>query len=277
MDNFTQSLIHYTRLLPARMKVASIGNIPHKNDIIDGSFSSYNFSMILEGKGFYSWGDNAPIAIKAPCVITQWPDTQLHYGPNPGQTWYELYLIYEPDQASTLKQNGFINPQKRWWPVENISLFRQATTHLIELVKQFDEVGMADRIDRAAENAVLESLLPGPPILSDSDRIVLKIKEQLEIDCQLDHDLNQMARSHGLSPSVFRRQWNKLVGMPPHRYVIEMRMNHARKLLAQTAMNVSEIAYEVGFGDPLYFSRQFRKTTGISASMYRKYFRHPQP
>lgn len=275
MDNFTQSLTHYARLLPARMKLANIGNILQKKDVINGTFTSYNFSMILEGQGFYGWDNQEPIPIKAPCIITQWPETQMHYGPNSGQSWHELYLIYEPDQLQTLNQNGFINSQKRCWPVENISMFRQATTQLLDLVKQFNEVGMADRIDRAAENAVIESLLPAPPILCDADRVVLKIKQQLEAQCQLDHDLNQMARSNGLSPSVFRRQWNKLVGMPPHRYVIERRMIQARKLLAQTAMNISEIAYEVGFADPLYFSRQFRKTTGISASMYRKYFRQP--
>jgi AraC-like DNA-binding protein len=273
MDHFSIAPIHYTRLLTQRMSVAHIGHVPRKRDVVNHAFSTFNFSFILEGQGFYSWQDQQPIAVKAPCVITQWPDMPMHYGPQPGTTWRELYLIYEPSELSTLTQQGYVNPQRRWWPVENISMFHEAVERLIAMSMRLDEMGMADRIDRLAELAITESLLPGPPILSKADRVVLKIKQQLETTWQENHDLDTIARSHGLSPSVFRRIWNQLVGMPPHRYVIECRMTHARQMLAETAMNISEITYAVGYEDPLYFSRLFRKTTGISASLYRRYYR----
>lgn len=273
MDHFSIAPIQYSRLLPDRIKVAYIGHVPKKRDVVNHPFSTFNFSMILEGHGFYGWQGREPINIAAPCVITQWPGMPMHYGPNPGTTWHELYLIYELSEIPALTRQGFINEQKRHWPVEHSSMFHKTITLLVELAKQIDEVGMADRIDRVAELAIAESLLPGPPILSQSDRVVLKIKQFLENTWQKTHDLDQLARSHGLSPSVFRRIWNQLVGIPPHRYVIERRMIHARQMLAETAMNISEIAYAVGYDDPLYFSRLFRKTTGISASMYRSYYR----
>lgn len=273
MDHFSIAPIQYSRLLPERIKVSYIGHVPHKRDVINHPFNTFNFSMILEGNGFYGWQGHEPVAIKAPCIITQWPGMPMHYGPSPGTTWRELYLIYEPAQIPALTQCGFINAQRRWWPIEHSSMFHKTVNQLIELAKSIDEVGMADRIDRVAELTITESLLPGPPILSQADRIVLTIKQHLEDTWQQTNDLDLLARSHGLSPSVFRRIWNQLVGIPPHRYVIERRMIQARQMLAESAMNISEIAYAVGYEDPLYFSRLFRKTTGISASMYRRYYR----
>ncbi|HAI12859.1 MAG TPA: hypothetical protein DCM28_14215 [Phycisphaerales bacterium] len=273
MDHFSIAPIQYTRQLPERMKVAYIGHAPQKRDVVNHPFNTYNFSMILDGQGFFGWQGHEPVPIKAPCVITQWPGTIMHYGPTKGTTWRELYLIYEPTEISDLTERGLVVESRRWWPVEHASMFHQSVIQLMELAQRLDEVGMADRIDRVAELAITESLLPGPPILSKSDRTVLKIKQHLEDTWQQTHDLNQLAREHGLSPSVFRRIWNHLVGIPPHRYVIERRMIHARKMLAETAMNISEIAYAVGYEDPLYFSRLFRKNTGISASMYRRYYR----
>lgn len=273
MDHFSVSPLHHSRLLPERMKVAHIGHVPQKRDVVDHAFNTFNFSMILDGRGFFGWRDQAPIPIKAPCVITQWPGMPMRYGPQPGTTWYELYLIYEPSEIPALESRGFVSEQRRYWQVENISTFGESINQLITLAKQLDQVGMADRIDRVAEMTITESLLPGPPILSQADRVVLKIKQQLEATWQSNHDLDQLARDHGLSPSVFRRIWNQLVGIPPHRYVIERRMIQARRLLAESAMNISEIAYAVGYEDPLYFSRLFSKTTGISASLYRQYYR----
>ncbi len=273
MDHFSIAPIQYSRLLPGHMKIGYIGHVPQKRDVVNHPFATFNFSLILEGQGFYTWEGQPPIPIKAPCVITQWPDMPMHYGPAEGTTWRELYLIYESSEIPALTQRGLINANKRWWPVENASTFLQTVDQFINLAHRIDEVGMADRLDRLAELMITESLLPGPPILSPSDRVVLQIKQHLETTWQQSHDFDALARSNGLSPSVFRRIWNHLVGIPPHRYVIERRMIHARRLLAETAMTISEIAYEVGYEDPLYFSRLFRKNTGISASMYRRYHR----
>jgi transcriptional regulator GlxA family with amidase domain len=49
-------------------------------------------------------------------------------------------------------------------------------------------------------------------------------------------------------------------------------MVRARALLTQSAFNIAQIALKCGYDDPLYFSRIFQKTTGMSASAYRKYY-----
>ena len=63
--------------------------------------------------------------------------------------------------------------------------------------------------------------------------------------------------------------------MPPARYVMNLRMREACRLLVETDKTVAEIADILSFEDPLYFSRRFSKMMGTPASDYRR--RHAVP
>lgn len=65
---------------------------------------------------------------------------------------------------------------------------------------------------------------------------------------------------------LFRAEY----GVPPLKYVHGLRIDRAKLLLNDTILSVSEIAYRVGFSDPVYFSELFRQITGIPPSEYRK-------
>ena len=53
-------------------------------------------------------------------------------------------------------------------------------------------------------------------------------------------------------------------------YITALRINQAINLLMNTSCNMTQIAAMVGYENPLYFSRIFRKTKGVSPSQYRK-------
>lgn len=58
--------------------------------------------------------------------------------------------------------------------------------------------------------------------------------------------------------------------MTPMQYIISVRMTNAQQLLGTTEYNITEIASVVGYDNPLYFSRLFKKQTGLSPTEYRK-------
>jgi Transcriptional regulator containing an amidase domain and an AraC-type DNA-binding HTH domain len=55
-------------------------------------------------------------------------------------------------------------------------------------------------------------------------------------------------------------------------YIIEVRMQNAKQFLIQTHKDISDIAMEVGYTDLKYFSKLFRKITGLNPSEYRKLY-----
>lgn len=68
-----------------------------------------------------------------------------------------------------------------------------------------------------------------------------------------------------------RRLFKQALGQTPHEYLLQLRMDCAKRLLSRNAtegVTVAEAAYQAGFYDPLYFSRIFRKYTGVAPSQW---------
>ena len=82
--------------------------------------------------------------------------------------------------------------------------------------------------------------------------------------------MEDLADAVNLGRSVFSQKVKSIVGMPPVDFVRHVRIQHAEHLIRNSTQNFSQIAYAVGFSDPKYFSKCFKKETGLTPSEYRK-------
>lgn len=82
--------------------------------------------------------------------------------------------------------------------------------------------------------------------------------------------IEEYASSRGMSVSWFIRNFKQYTHTTPMQYLVERRMTNAQMLLETTNYNITEIGSIVGYDNPLYFSRIFRKQKGISPSEYRR-------
>lgn len=78
------------------------------------------------------------------------------------------------------------------------------------------------------------------------------------------------ARSRHMSTSWFIRIFRQIVKLTPMQYILSLRMSNAQSLLETSDYNITEVAAAVGYDNPLYFSRLFRKHTGLSPTEYKK-------
>ncbi len=105
----------------------------------------------------------------------------------------------------------------------------------------------------------------------------VKIDYSSAVDYLRDHYLSQnisvtaICKDHFVSETAFRKYFGQVYGTSPVKYINEMRIREAEKLLLETDMKVEEIAYRCGFNDVKYFSRVFSKLRGCSPSEFRKY------
>jgi AraC family transcriptional regulator len=76
--------------------------------------------------------------------------------------------------------------------------------------------------------------------------------------------LTELAALVKVSPSQFSRNFSMATGMPPHRYVMHLRIEKAKTLLQSSFKSVTDVALELGFASPSHFSFAFRKFTGAS-------------
>jgi AraC-like DNA-binding protein len=81
--------------------------------------------------------------------------------------------------------------------------------------------------------------------------------------------LEDVATASGVSPAHLCRLFRQEQQESPMRLLSRLRLERAAELLTRTHLDISEIAYAVGFSDRLYFSRAFRQFAGSSPSEYR--------
>ncbi len=92
------------------------------------------------------------------------------------------------------------------------------------------------------------------------------------IDTHVEDDLTlgQLAARAHLSVFSFARRFRAVVGIPPHRYVLNRRVERAKALLVQNDATVAEVALRCGFGDQSAFTTAFRRLTRQTPTRYRE-------
>ena len=83
-------------------------------------------------------------------------------------------------------------------------------------------------------------------------------------------NIDEYAEQMHVSVSWFIRNFRESTGLTPMQYILSKRIYNAEILLQDPSYNVSEISRVVGYDNPLYFSRIFKKAKGLSPSEYRK-------
>jgi AraC family transcriptional regulator of arabinose operon len=118
---------------------------------------------------------------------------------------------------------------------------------------------LEEALIRCAGSATPESRPAPDPRMQRAVRyLALNMAEPFRIE--------NVAAHCGLSPSRFSHLFRESLGTTPQQFSEKLRLESAQQLLRQTNLTIAEIAAEVGYADPLYFSRRFRRAFGHAPS-----------
>jgi AraC family transcriptional regulator len=97
------------------------------------------------------------------------------------------------------------------------------------------------------------------------------------IQSHLDEEmsLSTLAALLNMSPHYFCHLFKRVMGLPPHQYVIQQRVERARLLLKRRDRSIADIALDCGFGNQSHLTKQFKKLYGITPKKYREESRLP--
>jgi AraC family transcriptional regulator, arabinose operon regulatory protein len=179
------------------------------------------------------------------------------------------------------------HPRPEWlewmsWPEEAPGLMRldaSASPLRARIERRFGEVhhlatGAEPKREELAMNALEETLLwcerLNPARTSAVDERVRAAMEHCCRNLSERISLASLAKAVGLSPSRLSFLFQRQTGVAPMRYLEHQRLSRARDLLEATAVPVQEIAEQVGFASPFYFSLRFRRFAGVAPRAYRR-------
>lgn len=96
-----------------------------------------------------------------------------------------------------------------------------------------------------------------------------RVTNYIEANLTKDLTLAEIADVAHMSPHHFSRAFRKSTGIPPHRFVIDRRIEKAKNLLSHNRMPLVEVGLSVGFQNQSHFTTLFHKRTGVTPKVYR--------
>jgi AraC family transcriptional regulator len=120
---------------------------------------------------------------------------------------------------------------------------------------------LGNQLIRYAGDGLRRTEAPRGGLSATARRRILEI-----IDARLDARLTveALAREVGLSSSHFARAFKQTMGRAPHRYLLSLRLERARRWLERPGAGLSDVALRAGFADQAHFTRHFKREFGVT-------------
>jgi AraC family transcriptional regulator len=101
------------------------------------------------------------------------------------------------------------------------------------------------------------------------DRKILQVSEYIHEHLDREIKLEELAQLTGISQFHFSRLFKQSMGVSPHQYLLQQRVERAKQLLKNSKLTIAEIALQCGFNSQSHLGKQFRQLTGLTPKAYR--------
>lgn len=108
------------------------------------------------------------------------------------------------------------------------------------------------------------------------DAVVLDAQLWLDRNFSAANAVEEIVKRAGIPERSFKRRFTQATGIPPISYVQRLRIEDAKRRLERMDASIDEISWKVGYEDPAFFRRLFRRLTGVAPSAYRRKYRVPR-
>ena len=260
------------------LAIHSMGYFPNaEHHFIDRPAGTDEYILIycVKGEGWYVL-DGERHEVRANQFFLLPPNRAHSYGAHERRPWFIYWFHFKGEKACEIARHL---TGVRTIEVSECSRIAHRTAMLDEMLNVMEGKGDARRI--CYVNMMLASLLASfvfvdvyrdarKPGAGDGNMsFVSKATHFLNENVENRLTVKDMAAYMGYSESQFYRRFYENTGYAPMSYFLHLKIDHASSLLANTSLHIYQIAMKMGFDDPYYFSKFFKKMTGRSPQQYR--------
>lgn len=288
MVNFYERVLqlpNYYRQFNCSDSLITVFNCPLEARLVKSRFadlwSQYNYLFyVIEGRKIWHTAHQAFDIQKETCVFVRkgaWIfENFLDNG-------FCVVLFFIPDEfiCNTLKTKArpLNDTLKRYDPVIILDKSERLSAFFLSISSYFGDTHEPDRsllelkfkelILTIADDPGNHQVLSYFCSLLDQPRHVT-LQRVMEENYCFNLKLEQYAQLSNRSRSAFKRDFQKIYGTTPGKWLLEQRLNHAWRLLTDPGKTISDVSFESGFESMSHFSRCFKHRFGLSPSAFKQ-------
>ncbi len=183
--------------------------------------------------------------------------------------WTEYWVGFKGPYADTLREQGLLSPEK---PLHAVGLHNRILSiysQIFELVRSQQPLYQA-RAASLVVTLIAEILAPERTAAphADSEQLLEKARSLMAEDLYGAVNLAAIAETLGISGAQLNSVFKSFTSMTPYQYYISVKIQKAKEMLENGGLSIREVASRLGFSDPYYFSRLFRRKVGLPPSRW---------
>lgn len=182
-----------------------------------------------------------------------------------------FYIIYPSAMLDYFKKNGVID-NSLCWDIELTPTISHLIVSLKEMLEHPITFGMTDRFDQKCLQLIQELVLlkKSKDINNDLEQNKInQITAYFQVHYCDDFSLDELIEQNGFSRSSFFRNWAKYNKISPAKYITKLRIEEAKRILAETGSPVEDVAHMLKFSSVTYFCAAFKNVCGCTPLQYR--------
>lgn len=224
---------------------------------------------ITEGIGWFTV-DNKRYRVLPGTVLTLVPGSHYSYGPETGSGWTEYMVGFQGEYPEELQRLRYFPPES---VVRDVG-FRDSLvgiyTEILEIAKEQRSgyqhlIGSQIMVLLAKINYQTQQ---GAQMQGYELELIEQVKTIFQENIYATLDIETLASTMNISYTMLRDIFKKYSGLSPYQYFLQMKINKAKELLSEGNLTVKEVSFKLAFDNPYYFSRFFKKKTGVSPSKW---------
>jgi len=231
----------------------------------------YALVFLTEGNGYFESSCTNRQSIGRGDLFFLFPGIRHYYRSPPGENWREYWIIFNGDWADDLYRKRLLNPLSPCRHLSRPSETEQTLREIYRLEKRKPRdyrLLSSSLLYRALLQILTET--ENRPLNNEREDQIHRMESLLRDPLNARVPLEDLLKTGSGSYHSLRTLFRQATGLSPGRYRNRALMEHAMEQLLWTDLPVKGIAYNLGFDDPLHFSRLFRTVTGRSPSAYRR-------
>lgn len=238
--------------------------------------TEYVIHLVTKGKGTFRCEDSH-YEMRENMAFLIYPGMDTEYEADLECPWSYAWVGFNGGKAHTCVTNAGFMPEKPVIPIRNMDVLLSCIQHMLEA----HQLTYANDLKRSSElmrffSTLLEDYSEENPSPGRSgyDYPCAVYVEQAIDYMQKNYDqkikVNDLADYIGINRSYLTNSFRKIMNMSPQKFLITLRLDKAISLLRETALPIHTISAQVGYDDPLAFSKMFKQNYGISPTSFRE-------